>query len=236
MPFTKVARSTAATNSMTARPTKNMPRARDKGRASLLESESPGGSTAPVAPKPGEPGDHQQVAAFLRGEPEATEIISTWVKQAASRYRQRLPAEWDDLLQDLLLEVTVTLQGGSFRGHCQLRTYVWRIAHYRCLNRIRDLARRPETELGDSERQVRDPAPPVLDRLVNRESVDLLLRFLGTVSADCRRLWNLILAGRSYREISHETGISEGALRVRVLRCRKKAVALWKRWLESPDG
>ncbi len=215
---------------MTAHPTKNMPRTRDKGRKDLLESEVAGGFTAPVAEKVDGPSDHQLVAAFLRGEPEAMEIISTWVKQAGGRYRKRLPTEWDDLLQDLLLEVTVTLRGDSFRADCTLRTYVWRIVHYRCLNRIRDRARRPETGMGERERHLPDPARPVLDRIMERQATDLLLRFLETLSADCRRLWDLILAGRSYREISDETGVSEGALRVRVLRCRKRAVALWKTW------
>jgi DNA-directed RNA polymerase specialized sigma24 family protein len=35
-----------------------------------------------------------------------------------------------------------------------------------------------------------------------------------------------VLAGFSYREMSSRTGIAEGALRVRVLRCRKRAVEL----------
>ncbi len=184
----------------------------------------------------GDSSDRELVADFLGSEPAAVETISLWVQQAGGRYRGRLPAEWDDLCQDLLLEVTAALRGGRFRGDCGLRTYVWRIVHYRCLNRIRDLSRRPESDLGEGAQYVADPARPVLDRLVDRESADLLRRFLKTVSADCRRLWLLLLAGRSYRQMSREIGISEGALRVRVLRCRRKAVALWKTWLEPSSG
>ena len=177
--------------------------------------------------------DQQQIADFLRGDPAAVETVSLWIQQAAGRYRGRLPTEWDDLFQDLLLEVTTVLRDGAFRGDCQLRTFVWRIAHYRCLNRIRDLARRPESAHEESALQVPDPARPVLQRLLARESEDLLLRFLESTSAGCRRLWKSILAGRSYREISRETGITEGALRVRVLRCRRQALARWKTWIEE---
>ncbi len=180
----------------------------------------------------GEAGDRQLVADFLAGDLAAVETVSLWIRQAAGRYRGRLSVEWDDLFQDLLLEVTSVLREGAFRGDCRLRTFVWRIAHYRCLNRLRDLARRPESELGDNARHVPDPARPVLERLLERESEDLLRRFLDTVSADCRRLWKSILAGRSYRQMSRETGVSEGALRVRVLRCRQKALVLWETWLE----
>ncbi len=184
----------------------------------------------------GRTADRELAADFLGGDPAAAAAVARWVRQASSRYRHRLPTEWDDLLQDLLLEVTTVLRAGSFRGDCSLRTFVSRIAHYRCLNRIRDLSRRRESELVDEDLRVSDPARPVLQRLVERESEDLLLRFLETVSDDCRRLWKSILAGRSYREISRETGVSEGALRVRVLRCRQKAVAQWKSWLESTNG
>ena len=181
-------------------------------------------------------GDLALAAAFLEGDPEAAGTITAWLEQATRRYRGRLSNDWNDLVQDLLLEVTTSLRSGGFRGECQLRTYVWRIAHYRCLNRIRDRARRPEHELGDDENQVPDPTRAVLDRLVDAESTDLLIRFLHTVSVDCRRLWTRLLEGRSYREMSRETGISEGALRVRVLRCRQKALNLWKTWLASSHG
>ena len=192
-------------------------------------------STVPSS-LPGESSDHELAADFVRGDSAAVATVSAWVRQAAGRYHHRLYTEWDDLLQDLLLEVTSVLGDGSFRGDSKLRTYVSRIVHYRCLNRIRDRARRPESELDEKTHQVPDPARPVLARLVERESEDLLRKFLETVSEDCRRLWDAILAGRSYREISRETGVSEGALRVRVLRCRQKAVASWKSWLERTDG
>ena len=61
---------------------------------------------------------------------------------------------------------------------------------------------------------------------IEPESKDLLLRVLERMSEDCRRLWSMVLAGLSYREMSRRTGIAEGALRVRVLRCRKRAVEL----------
>ncbi len=173
---------------------------------------------------------------FLSGERAAFETIAQWIRLAAGRHRARLHSEWDDVVQDLLLAVTAVLRDGGFRGDSSLRTFVWRLAHYRCLNRIRDAARRSESELEEKANQIADPKSPVLDRMLKRESENLLLRFLDSVSEDCQRLWRLILAGRSYREMSQEIGVSEGVLRVRVLRCRKKAVGQWKIWLDSVDG
>jgi DNA-directed RNA polymerase specialized sigma24 family protein len=36
----------------------------------------------------------------------------------------------------------------------------------------------------------------------------------------------MVLAGLTYREMSSRTEVAEGALRVRVLRCRKRALEL----------
>ncbi|MCG8454705.1 MAG: sigma-70 family RNA polymerase sigma factor [Holophagales bacterium] len=211
---------------------------RTPGRPGGEEGRAGGGS-ARSTPDPRhdpEMADRGLAAAYLRGERPAVAEVSRWVREAAGRYRYRLEAEWDDLMQDLLLDVTTALADGSFRGDCQLRTYVWRIVHYRCLNRIRDLARRPVGESETRIQSVPDPARPVLHQLLEREREDRLLRFLKTVPEDCRRLWSHILAGRSYREISHEVGVSEGALRVRALRCRRQALARWRTWTERSDG
>ena len=67
-----------------------------------------------------------------------------------------------------------------------------------------------------------------------QEDRDLLLRVLGRVSRDCRDLWRQILLGLSYHEMSLRLGVAEGTLRVRVLRCREKAVALRAELLEGP--
>ena len=46
------------------------------------------------------------------------------------------------------------------------------------------------------------------------------------MSEECWRLWAMILEGLSYREMSDRVQVSKGALQVRVLRCRKRAMEL----------
>jgi DNA-directed RNA polymerase specialized sigma24 family protein len=53
---------------------------------------------------------------------------------------------------------------------------------------------------------------------------------------ECRRLWRMLVDGFSYREMSDEYGVSEGALRVRVLRCRRKALEVRERLLGAGDA
>ncbi|MCG8458319.1 MAG: hypothetical protein MI919_18740, partial [Holophagales bacterium] len=52
---------------------------------------------------------------------------------------------------------------------------------------------------------------------------DLLRRF-QSLPAYCRKLWRMIIDGRSYREMSGALGVAEGTLRVRVRRCRERAL------------
>jgi DNA-directed RNA polymerase specialized sigma24 family protein len=54
---------------------------------------------------------------------------------------------------------------------------------------------------------------------------DLLLRVLDRSSQECRELWRMLLLGLSYREMSQRLEVAEGTLRVRVLRCRERAVS-----------
>jgi RNA polymerase sigma factor (sigma-70 family) len=60
--------------------------------------------------------------------------------------------------------------------------------------------------------------------LLERDSTRRLLTALEVVPAECRELWRRILRGLSYGEISRELGVSEGTLRVRAHRCRKRAI------------
>jgi DNA-directed RNA polymerase specialized sigma24 family protein len=54
----------------------------------------------------------------------------------------------------------------------------------------------------------------------------VLFQIVEQMSGDCRDLWRSIAAGQSYRQMSRQLGVSEGALRVRVLRCRRRALEI----------
>lgn len=170
--------------------------------------------------------DQEVVARFLRGDTEAVGTVDGWISRAAWPYQRRLADSWDDVLQDVRLEVTRLLGQGKFRGESSLRTYLWRVVSHTCLDQLRARGKRQWTDLEEVDRNAdggdgRLQAPP--SRIEDR---DLLLRVLGQVSQDCRELWRLIVHGLSYREMSLRLGVAEGTLRVRVLRCREKAVAM----------
>ena len=172
--------------------------------------------------------EKEMVARFLKGEAEAVGAVDGWISRAAWPYQRRLAERWDDVLQDVRLEVTRLLGQGKFRGESTLRTYLWRVVSHTCLDQIRALSKWKWADLetleqsDDAASLATGPVKPLSSR---QEDKDLVLRVLDRVPADCRDMWRMIVAGLSYREMSLRLGVAEGTLRVRVLRCREKAIA-----------
>ena len=167
--------------------------------------------------------DADLVDALLRGEAEAVATVQDWIRRAALSFRRRLGHEWDDLLQDLHVEVLRLLQEGRFRGESRLKSYLWQVVAHSCLDRVRKAKRWRWTDIEETVAagmplsKGRDHLPPW------NPARDLLMRVLERTPQGCRRLWQMVVAGLSYQEMSGRVGASEGALRVRVLRCRQQA-------------
>jgi RNA polymerase sigma factor (sigma-70 family) len=175
-----------------------------------------------------ETSDQEVVSRYLQGDAEAVGTVDSWISRAAWPYQRRLSARWEDVLQDVRLEVTRLLGQGKFRGESSLRTYLWQVVSHTCLDQVRAQSRWQWTDLEAVDEGGSALAPPVTG---GHEDRDLVQRVLERVSGDCRQMWRLIAMGHSYREMSQRMGVAEGTLRVRVLRCREKAVALRRQLL-----
>lgn len=169
--------------------------------------------------------DARLIKGYLQGESKALFVVDGWLRAAIAPFRRRLGDDAEDVLQQVRLETLRLFRAGSFRGDSSLRTYLCRVACHSSIDAMRRLGRRPPTEGGDLEVSLESPVPSALDALLQRERQRFLVAVLETMSAGCRELWTLILQGHSYRELSERLGISEGALRVRAHRCRKRAAA-----------
>lgn len=174
--------------------------------------------------------DQDVVSRFLQGDAEAVATVQTWISRAAWPYQRRLSARWEDVLQDVRLEVTRLLGAGSFRGESSLRTYLWQVVSHTCLDQLRSLSRWHWAELEELDAGAA-PAGPRL--AAKQEDRDLVRRVMRQVPADCREMWSLIAMGYSYGEMSERLGVAAGTLRVRVLRCREKATILRRELLAT---
>lgn len=161
-------------------------------------------------------------------------MLAEWVRLGSWSFRRRLGDDWEDAVSDAVLQVTEALRAGRFSGSGPLRGYVRRVAATTCLDRLRHHRRWRMVGLED------ELLPPVRRSPVDLlEAVDrwrLMARVLGELSDDCVRLLRQVAAGRSYREMAASSDGAEGALRVRVLRCRRRASEIRARLERNESG
>lgn len=173
--------------------------------------------------------DARLIALLLAGDEAVIAEVRGWVGSAVGRYRGRLAGDAEDLEQEVLLGLMESLAGGRFRGQSRLATYVHSYARFKCIDRLRAFGRRDMVELEDETFTSEDPSP--LEQLTQRESVELAQRVVAALPEGCRQLWEMVADGMSYREMSAATRLGEGAIRVRVHRCRQRALAIRLRLL-----
>jgi RNA polymerase sigma-70 factor (ECF subfamily) len=177
------------------------------------------------------PADDEIIRGLLDGDPSAVRTVDDWIARAASPYRRRLAAQWDDAIQSARTEIVRLLRKGAFRGESSLKTYLWRVVNNACINVIRAERRSPFTPLDEAPEPEAPAADSPFDLVAGKERQELLLRVLEESSPECRELWSMIVSGMSYQEMSRQLGTAEGALRVKVLRCRRRAAALRDQFL-----
>jgi RNA polymerase sigma-70 factor (ECF subfamily) len=104
----------------------------------------------------------------------------------------------------------------AFRQQSSLATYLTVVARRVTVRELLNL--KSPTRLRDVAPVTREPEAP--QRIANREEVERLLDGLSGAEADAVRMYHL--EGRSYREISEQTGMSENSIGPLLSKARTK--------------
>ena len=168
--------------------------------------------------------DAAVIDAYLRGERDTVALIERWCALAASPFRRQLGLEWDDALQEARIEVFRQLRAARFRGEARLKTYLGRIVCLTCIDAVRRVRRRPRLEGDETAAELPSSDPSPLELVLRRDTGRSLRALFDATPPECRALWEMIGQGLSYREMAARLGAAEGALRVRVHRCRQRAL------------
>ena len=124
--------------------------------------------------------------------------------------------ERDDLLQEIALALWQALP--RFRGECSERTFLFRIAHNRCINHIS--RRRPMESLQAMELDPADDTRPIDQALGQAQESARLLQAVQRLPLIQRQVIVLALEDMDYQEIASVLGISETNVGVRLNRAR----------------
>lgn len=122
----------------------------------------------------------------------------------------------DDLLQEISVALWQALP--RFRGECSERTFLFRIAHNRC---IAHLVKRRAVVPFDEEMDFADPSPNAESALSQQQEDERLLRAIRQLPINYRQVIVLTLEGLEYREIAQVLGIGESNVGVRLNRARQ---------------
>jgi RNA polymerase sigma-70 factor (ECF subfamily) len=130
----------------------------------------------------------------------------------------RSTGDRDDLLQEIAMALWRALP--SFRGDCSERTFVFRIAHNRCITHISK--RRVTVSFEEHEIDLEDPSATVEAALAEEQERRRLLVAIRELPAIHREVLVLALEGMEYREIADVVGISESNVGARLNRARER--------------
>jgi DNA-directed RNA polymerase specialized sigma24 family protein len=95
-----------------------------------------------------------------------------------------------------------------------------------CIDALRRLRRRPRLECSEQPVDVASGDPSPLEVALRRDTQRSVEALLATTSQECRNLWSMIQMGLTYKEMATRVGVAETTLRVRVYRCRRRALEL----------
>jgi RNA polymerase sigma-70 factor (ECF subfamily) len=137
------------------------------------------------------------------------------LRRLAASYAGRT-SEQEDLVQEIALALWQALP--RFRGESSPRTFLFRIAHNRCLSHL--ARRRPNDSLDALELDPIDPADSPEQALGTRQSSERLLDAVRSLPLIQRQVVVLALEDLDYSEIAAVLGISESNVGVRLNRAR----------------
>jgi RNA polymerase sigma-70 factor (ECF subfamily) len=162
------------------------------------------------------------LAACRRGDPRAfEEIVELTYRhvytQALRLVRDRQEAE--DVAQEAYLRVFRGLAG--FRGEAQFETWLYRIVSNAAMTHLRRRRRFGDVLTGTGQESLEFPAKVrVAEEAVDREALEQALEGLPMSMRSVVVMKDVY--GLSCREIGDLIGISEGAVKVRLHRARKR--------------
>ncbi len=169
--------------------------------------------------------DETVIRGFLDGDLPCTRRVSTWIDEVLRHPRLGLGHDAEDVGQQVRRNLVVAFRDGRFAGHASLRTYVWRIAQHAAIDHLRARRAKPSVSLDDI-REPTDAGASPEHAALKRERREMFARILAALSDECRHLFHLIVFEElSYAEIARRLQATEGAIKVRALRCREKAAA-----------
>jgi RNA polymerase sigma factor (sigma-70 family) len=173
----------------------------------------------------GPPAKSQELALFLAGDPATVAAVRKVIESVVSQRRYGIPSsERQDVVQHTLADLCRQIRKEEFRLRKGLACLAGFLAQCRCVDWFR---RRHLTEpVPEGMPDTRDCPEDVVSR---NEIEALATKIMRALPPACRWLMEMVIGQElTYAEVAAMTGRSQGALRVEMCTCLKKARVIHK--------
>jgi RNA polymerase sigma-70 factor (ECF subfamily) len=182
-------------------------------------------------------GDAELVARACEGDEAAFEQLVLRHQRYVFNLAYRVLgdyAEAEDMTQEAFVRVWRGLSG--FRGQAQFTTWLYRIVHNLCLNRLPGL-RRELLQTEPLEEVLADPGPSPTDLFDTRERLAFLHAQLDRLPEKYRLVLTLrYLQHLSYAEVAAALDMPMGTVKTHIHRARRLLRERLRQWEEHSTG
>jgi RNA polymerase sigma factor (sigma-70 family) len=134
----------------------------------------------------------------------------------------------EDISSDTIEKLLYIFRDGTFRSESSLKTYVQKITKFTMIDAMR------------RRRRIQNDSQEILDEAVDPDSFTevferaeeyaLYRRMYDLIPMECRNLWKMLFHEElSQAEAAERIGITGGALKTRVFRCKERAREIIRR-------
>jgi RNA polymerase sigma factor (sigma-70 family) len=185
---------------------------------------------------PDQENQNKLIEGYIKGEAREFFIITGWIEKVVSNFNWGLKDYNEDIIQDVRLKIYENLKENRFHSASMLKTYVYRVAKYTCIDFLRKSYNRLEINTTDFAENIEEE--DASDRMIKEEKERIAQTILEELADMCRETLQLVFVEKlSYNEISAILNIAEGTVKSRVSRCIGKAVQLKEKyWNDLKHG
>jgi RNA polymerase sigma factor (sigma-70 family) len=178
---------------------------------------------------PDQENQNKLIEGYIKGEAREFFVITGWIEKVVSNFNWGLKDYGEDIVQDVRLKIYENLKENRFHKASMLKTYVYRITKYTCIDFLRKSYNRQVTNNTVLIKDIEEE--DACDGMIKQERERILQTILSELAEMCRETLQLVFVERlSYNEISAILNIAEGTVKSRVSRCIGKAVQLKEKY------
>jgi RNA polymerase sigma-70 factor (ECF subfamily) len=172
--------------------------------------------------------DEQLIKGYIDGDTTAYRDITRWVRTVVDSRHWGLNHQREDIIQEVHKRLFENLSRNRFRSGSSLKTYVFQISKYTCIEFLRRKIRARAVDIDSVE--LRDDAPGPEQELASVEWTQNAAGAVASLPGNCRELFELIFIERlPYQEIGRRLGVAEGTVKSRTWRCRDQLAKILRK-------